>query len=591
MGQNNVTLCDRNTSLYLIAAAARQPSGARFKYLGQLAIATAFGLSGGAAFALPDHHELEATLLATPMADGIALQVAAAFPGAPSGTRAYWSVVIRNPADKTVGELSGELQLDVAQLTRQQDSWSGADLPAGFYSAELRATAIEPWMQARIRADSVESRVNMALRFAPNGVVVQRWDVPIGAIAAPQMPEFAGLPLAKQRAIDPPGGLPYRIYLANLHSQTNHSDGGGNIATCTSSQGAQNGEFGPADAYAYAMDKGLDVLFTSEHNHYFDGSSGTNSSATPAQANGLYQSGVQAALAHNLANPNFLALYGMEWGVISGGGHLNILGADFLYGWEYNASSQLLAEVFTAKSNYAALYPVLRQNNLIGQFNHPASSGQFVIDGTALAYHPDGDEVMALAEILNTSAFSNNITETETSRTSYESTFNRILERGFHVAPTTNQDNHCANWGMSYTNRTGVLLPSSATLTPTTFLEALRARRIYATMDRSSQVIFTANGQLMGSRLRNHGPLALQVLFASSTGDTVSRVQIQEGVPGRNGTVSTLIESATHSFTPTLGLHFYYAKLTQGDGNLLWSAPIWVEQVAPPGPLLVDGFE
>jgi hypothetical protein len=55
--------------------------------------------------------------------------------------------------------------------------------------------------------------------------------------------------------------------------------------------------------------------------------------------------------------------------------------------------------------------------------------------------------------------------------------------------------------------------------------------------------------------------------------------------------VTTLIEAATHSFTPAVGLHFYYAKVTQEDGDLLWSAPIWVEQVDAPLPLLVDGFE
>ncbi len=427
-----------------------------------------------------------------------------------------------------------------------------------------------------------------ALNFAPNGLVEQGWDVPIGSMVAPVMPDFAGLPHADQRAVDPPAGLPWRIYLSNLHSQTNHSDGGGDVATCTSSQGAHTGEFGPDAAFAYAMANGLDALATTEHNHYFDGSSGTNSSATPTAAIGLYQSGLQTALAHNLAHPQFLALYGMEWGVISSGGHLNIFGVDALYGWEFNGANQLLAEVFTNKSDYAALYPLLRQNNLVGQFNHPATSGQFVIDGTALAWHADGDEVMALAEILNTSAFSNDTTETETSRSSYEGAFNRLLERGFHVAPSTNQDNHCANWGMSYTNRTGVLLPAGAVLNSANFLDALRARRVFATMDRSSQLVFLGNEQIMGSRLRNEGPLNLQVLFASSGGHTVSRVQIQEGVPGRNGSVTTLVETPTHSFTPTLGSHFYYAKVTQEDGDLLWSAPIWVEQLEP---LLRDGFE
>ena len=546
------------------------------------------GLWPLAAIALPDHHQLEASLLVQPVADGASLRIDALFPGAPSGTLTYWSVRINEPGGALIDELHGELVLAAERPSKLLQSWKHAGLAPGFYRVELRATAIEPWLQARIVGASAAARVARALNFAPNGVVVQAWDLPIGAIERPRMPDFAGLPQGSGRAVDPPGGLPWRIYLANLHSQTNHSDGGGNVATCTSSQGAHSGEFGPDAAFAYAMANGLDALATTEHNHYFDGSSGTNSSATPAAAIGLYHSGLQMALAHNLAHPQFLALYGMEWGVISNGGHLNIFGVDALYGWEYNGSNQLLAEVLTTKYDYDALYTVLRQNQLIGQFNHPDSSGQFVIDGTSLAWHPDGDVVMALAEILNTSAFSNDTTETETSRSSYEGAFNRLLERGFHVAPTTNQDNHCANWGMSYTNRTGVLLPAGAPLNNANFLDALRARRVFATMDRSSQLVFLANDQIMGSRLRNEGALNLQVLYASSGGHSVTRVQIQEGVPGRNGTVSTLVETPTHSFTPTPGAHFYYAKLTQEDGDLLWSAPIWVEQV---GPLLRDGFE
>ena len=26
----------------------------------------------------------------------------------------------------------------------------------------------------------------------------------------------------------------------------------------------------------------------------------------------------------------------------------------------------------------------------------------------------------------------------------------------------------------------------------------------------------------------------------------------------------------------TLGKHFYFVKVTQKDGNMLWSAPVWV---------------
>jgi hypothetical protein len=51
-------------------------------------------------------------------------------------------------------------------------------------------------------------------------------------------------------------------------------------------------------------------------------------------------------------------------------------------------------------------------------------------------------------------------------------------------------------------------------------------------------------------------------------------------VPGRNGDVSQLASDAVVTVTPAPGSHFYYAKLTQEDGRVLWSAPVWVNQLA-----------
>ena len=84
----------------------------------------------------------------------------------------------------------------------------------------------------------------------------------------------------------------YTVYFGNLHSQTNHSDGGGNLASCSGAQNPQSGTAGgPTEAYAYAKNRGLDFLMASEHNHMFDGSDGTNTGADAAKARALYQVG------------------------------------------------------------------------------------------------------------------------------------------------------------------------------------------------------------------------------------------------------------------------------------------------------------
>ena len=238
----------------------------------------------------------------------------------------------------------------------------------------------------------------------------------------------------------------------------------------------------------------------------------------------------------------------------------------------------MIGQYEVAKSDYAALYTLMNAQGWVGQFNHPSTS-QFAIGGTGMAYNANGANVMVLAEILNSSAFSTNTTETETSRSTYPGAFNLLLERGYKVAPSTDQDNHCANYGLSYRNRTGVLLPTGTALNEANFVTALRARRVFAAEDKNGQLILTANGNIMGGTYSNSGALTLTALHASTNGQTVQRVQFFEGVPGRNGTVTQLTEgSGSYTFTPAAGAHFYYALVTQANGDRFWSAPVWINQ-------------
>ena len=533
----------------------------------------------------PDHHEFEAVLEAPytgAKGDAREFVLRFAYPDATDPNTVAWRLRVVADDGSIVRTWYGEERLYGIPVDVTVP-WDGrgaakAALVDGHYRAELTAVAGDP-VVFRTARGTLEQRVESVL--VRGGAQVQAWDVEVGKPQRPQMPAFEPLPMGAEQEKSRPAtaSLPYTVYYGNLHSQTNDSDGGGAIPGCTSSQAAQSGEFGPSAAFPYAKNKGLDFLLSSEHNHYFDGSSGTNASANPTTAKNRYAAGRSAASSFNAANPTFLALYGMEWGVISGGGHLNIIDANLLAGWEYNSSSQLIADIFTTKSDYANLYTVMKSRGWIGQFNHPSSSdGQFPIGGTTFGYHADGDEVIVAAEVQNTSAFSSNTTETETSKSSYESAFNTFLERGFHVAPTTNQDNHCANWGASWTNRTAVLLPTGTALTEANFETALRARRVFATSDKNSQLILVANGHVMGERFTNSGALTLTANFANTSGRTASTVRIYEGVPKRNGTVTQLSTTAVTTITPSVGEHFYYAKITQDDGKILWSAPIWVTQ-------------
>ena len=549
----------------------------------KLAMAAALAAIGTAQASTADHHEFEATLHAPYRAvagtnEARSFMLEFSYPYVQAAQSVSWVLEVVAPNGSVVERWTGVERLQDKPVTVNVE-WTGRNrrnaLPNGIYKARLRAISDDMQRGLASGADAVMRRI-----AAHDGEIHdQEWEIAIGqqpqakAAAAPSLMSIAAAP----------SSLPYTVYFGNMHSQTNHSDGGGDLSACAGAQNPQSAAYGPTDAFNYARNKGLDFLMASEHNHMYDGSDSTNTSANPATAKALYQSGLTEAATFNSANPNFLAIYGMEWGVINNGGHMNILNSNELLGWESNSSGQLLADTYTAKNDYAALYTLMRQRGWLGQFNHPSSSGQFLVNGVALGYTADGDEAMALCEVMNTSAFSVNTTETETGRSNYEGACKKALEAGFHVAFTTDQDNHCANWGASYTNRTGVLIPNGTALSTTSFMDAIRARRVFATMDKTSQLVLTANGHIMGERFTNSGPLNLVANFTSSSGKTVSTSEFYEGVPGRNGTVTLLASSANTTITPTDGAHFYYAKVTQDDGNILWSAPVWVTQQAGSG--------
>ncbi|MET0266372.1 MAG: CehA/McbA family metallohydrolase [Duganella sp.] len=500
-----------------------------------------------------EHREFDAYLQAPfrSAADGTrTITLHFSYPGAaPEAATVRWRLHLLHPDGRVLQRWRGVRSLGTTSVA-VAIRWR-AQVPAlraGIYQLQLRATL---FLQGK--TDTIE----------------QQWPVAAGSPSA-------------AAAIRPalPGAAPdqhYTIYLGNLHSQTNHSDGGAAIDHCDGAQKPQTGAYGPDHAYGYAQRHGLDFLMTSEHNHMFDGATGASPQADASAARALYQQGMQAAQQWNRQHAGFLALYGQEWGVIDGGGHLNILNGDSLLGWERNAAGELLADIATPRDDYASLYALMRERGWHGQFNHPRN-GQFNINGQALAWSSDGHAAMLLCEVMNSSAYSNRSDESEPRLSNFESACNQLLEAGYHLAFSSNQDNHCANWGASAGNRTGVLLRREEALTPQSFLAALQARRVFATMDKHGTLILTANGHMMGQQLRHQGPLTLEIHHRNSNGHRLAALQLLHGVPGRRGQVTVVSDSASTMLTPEPGEHFYYARATQDNGAVLWSAPIWVSQ-------------
>ncbi|MFO1493678.1 MAG: hypothetical protein U1F26_03355 [Lysobacterales bacterium] len=67
-----------------------------------------------------------------------------------------------------------------------------------------------------------------------------------------------------------------------MHAQTNHSDGGAAVGACGGSEVPQGGTVDPTGAYTMMRTQaGGDFMLASEHNHMYDGSTGTNTAASP----------------------------------------------------------------------------------------------------------------------------------------------------------------------------------------------------------------------------------------------------------------------------------------------------------------------
>lgn len=538
----------------------------------------AVGSLAVAAVPHPDHGEFEAYLQApfqsAKSGGGRDFGLRFSFPDAPAGTVAIWTLELLDSDGKPLRSWQGSSKLHGDRASHELH-WDGlgakaGQLPAGYYTVRLSAL---PATDATRQLSAQDEEL-----------IVQEWDIQIGQVAKAVMPAFEALPVgqsgdaaAKAR---PANGFPYTIYYGNLHSQTNHSDGGAEVSGCSSSESPQAGQVDPAGAYAIMRSRG-DFLLASEHNHMYDRSTGTNSSADATWARNLFNTGKSQASSFTAANAGFVAMYGTEWGTISNGGHLNLINPDGLANWEYGAGNQLVGHHFVPKNDYAALYVLMRNRGWIGQFNHPSSS-QFAIGGTGMAFDSNGLEVMVAAEVINTSAFSKNTTETETARSNYASAWGTLLRRGYKVAPTTNQDNHCANYGQSYRNRTGILIPTGSSYNEASIVAALRARRTFATEDKNAQLILTANGQLMGTSFNNSGTLTLVANYASANGQTAQRIQFYKGTVGGSSVTQLTEGNGSYTFTPPNGSNFYYALVTQANGDRLYSAPVWVEQGSAP---------
>ncbi len=361
----------------------------------------------------------------------------------------------------------------------------------------------------------------------------------------------------------------YTTYYGNLHAHSAYSDGN-----------KENPNATPTDNYAFANTAlCLDFLGISEHNHF----SSTNN---PGMLLPLYALGIQQAQAYTNAHPGFVALFGMEWGVISNGGHVVLYGIDSLIGWE-TLSTGNNYDIFVAKSDYQGPNGLFQQivnrksANAFATLAHPNSS-----DYNNLfygAYNPIADSAVVGVSVESGPAFSTDTTYTDTpSDMSFLSYYMQALAKGYHVGPTIDHDNHYMTFGKTNTSRLAILAQQ---LTKNTLLEAMRKRRFFATQDCDTKLMLSINQQDMGSITNGSLVPTITVTASDPTSpNAIPAITIMKGVPGSGTIASSLVTSngASLNFSD-LNLQigdeaYYYADVTI-NGKRSISAPIWYRRL------------
>lgn len=376
----------------------------------------------------------------------------------------------------------------------------------------------------------------------------------------------------------------YNVYFGQIHSHTSYSDGAGSAE----------------QAFKHARDEAdqIDFLAITDHSNSFDNDTSatikdgsvssewveghkiadqytheettiivneeekTESEAALDEASEDEDAEAQAAEEEDY----FVGIMGYEmtW---SGGapGHMNTFNTDGFM--SRNMTGYGNGSKASLTNYYAQLKTV---PGGFSMFNHPGTTfGDFYDFGY---YDEEIDNYITLLEVGN----GEGAIGSSGYFPSYEY-YTRALDKGWHVAPTNNQDNHKGNWGDANTGRTVILADS---LTRDNIYDALRNMRVYATEDNDLRIQYTMNGMDMGY-IYEDAPESCNIVvkLEDPTDKKIGKVEVivNNGLSVASEEVSD--SSATLNFHLDPKYSYYYIRVTQPDGDKAVTAPIWVSDV------------
>lgn len=360
------------------------------------------------------------------------------------------------------------------------------------------------------------------------------------------------------------GEATFQRYFGQLHSHTQYSDGAGSLDS--------------ALAYVKALPDNANVDFVAftDHSNYFDSKNNPNVEAAlydtslvkdsdPSHSWATYKNTVAAFNAANAGKMVAIAGFEMTW---SGGpGHINTFNTPGIV-----SRNNTTLNNKTKDAGLQAYYKLLSQKegaNSISQFNHPGTTfGNFIDFGY---WDAVVDTRMYMVEVGNG--------EGQIGAGGYYPSYEQYimaLDKGWHVAPTNNQDNHKGRWGNANDARDVILTDD---FTEDGIYAALRARRMYATEDKNLELDYTVNGNMMGSIIDVPEKLNFEISFNDpDRTDSIAKVELVVN----SGKVAYTWDSAADLAKGSVSVElapeytYYFVRVTEGDGDLAVTAPVWV---------------
>ena len=360
------------------------------------------------------------------------------------------------------------------------------------------------------------------------------------------------------------GEATFQRYFGQLHSHTQYSDGAGSLES--------------ALAYIKALPDSANVDFVAftDHSNYFDSKNNPNVEAAlydtslvndsdSSHSWATYKNTVAAFNAANVGKMVAIAGFEMTW---SGGpGHINTFNTPGIV-----SRNNTTLNNKTKDAGLQAYYKLLSQTegvDSISQFNHPGTTfGNFIDFGY---WDAVVDTRMYMVEVGNG--------EGQIGAGGYYPSYEQYimaLDKGWHVAPTNNQDNHKGRWGNANDARDVILADD---FTEDGIYAALRARRMYATEDKNLEIDYTVNGYMMGSIIDVPEKLNFEISFNDpDRTDSIAKVELVVN----SGKVAYTWDSAADLAKGSVSVElapeytYYFVRVTEGDGDLAVTAPVWV---------------